>query len=149
MAVLTATYAGALAYANVNSSDNVPTYRYVVYAAHECESPTDWYAPEELGIVALRYVGDTRTLQITVDREKEPFPLQSESPIFLYKEHFYMVGSRWVTFDGPRSDWIYLDEEARAILEHENLDWQFPIGVALAVGWIICGAVIFKRRKEE
>jgi hypothetical protein len=130
MAILTAIYASVVVYAYAHSN----LIHDVVYAAYECEiSPTDWYTPEELGIVKIIELGENADcLQIVVDQEKEPFPLQSENPIFLYKDKFYRVSSRWVTF----------------VPEIIN-NWQIPIAGALGTGWLFSGVLFLKGRKRE
>jgi len=131
MLALTTIYIIAVVYANANSSYS--SYRYVVYAAYKYEGdtpPTEWYTPGELGITEV-YEVNIRAVQIVVDRQKEPFPLQLECPIFLYKDEFYIVSSRWVTF-WPRS-----------------AKWEIPTGVALGATWILTGAWFLKRRKRE
>jgi len=142
MTVLTVIYVSAVVYDNVNANVNLYDYanshRYVVYAAYKYEQdtpPTEWYTPEELGIVEV-YEVNSRAVQIIVDREKEPFPFgpygtDDQPTIFLYKDEFYTVSSRWVTF---------------AI---ESLKWEIPIGGALGVGWFFTGVLFLKWRRKE
>jgi hypothetical protein len=134
MVLLTAIYVSATVYANVNVS-----HRYVTYAAFKYEQdtpPTEWYTPEELGIVEICEV-DAYSVQINVDREKEPFPFgpygtDDQPTIFLYKGEFYLVSSRWVTFaDG------YVKQ------------WQIPISGTLAAGWVFTGVLFLKWRRKE
>lgn len=135
MAVLTVTYVSAVVYANTNA--NAYSHRYVLYGAFEYESetpPTDWYTPEQLGIYDVIELGENGSwLHIAVDREKEPFPLQSENPIFLYKDKFYQVLPLWVTPGLPKS----------------IMQWQIQIGGALGVCWIFTGVLFLKWRKKE
>lgn len=143
IAVLTVTYVSAVVYANVNANANFHDYanshRYVIYAVYKYEQdppPTEWYTPEELGIVEVWEVNG-RALQIIVDREKEPFPFgpygtDDQLTIFLYKDEFYTVAHRWVTF-----------------APYHVTQWQIPIGGALGVGWVFTGALFLKGRKEE
>jgi hypothetical protein len=133
MVALTLLYVIVIVYANANTDSNnyVNPYRYVVYAAckHESDTPPSvWYTPEELGIVEIREVAESRWVQITVDRQKEPFPLQRESPILLYKDEFYKVESRYVTFD------------------ESNNGWQIPIGAMLVSGWTCIGVLFLRGR---
>lgn len=135
MAILTAIYVNITVYANASAY----SHRYVVYAAYKYEQdtpPTEWYTPEELGIVEIYEVND-RAVQIAVDREKEPFPFgpygtDDQLTIFLYKDEFYVVSHRWVTF---------ADEYVK--------QWQIPIGGALGVGWVSTGVLFLKWRKKQ
>jgi hypothetical protein len=136
MAILTVIYVSAVVYANTNAYPY--PHRYVLYAAFAYESetpPTDWYTPEQLGIYDVIEYGENGSywLHIAVDREKEPFPLQSENPIFLYKDKFYQVSSLWTTPGLP---------------EHLK-QWQIPIGGALGAGWVFTGILFLKWRKRE
>ena len=145
MAILTAIYVCAVVYANdadTNANDYANDYPPLTYgtAAFEYESdtpPTVWYTPEELGIVGIIECGENRSvLQIIVDKEKEPFPLQSKEPLtrFLYKDKFYTVSYRWVTFTDPCGS---------------GFQWQMPLGITLGVGWIITGVLTLKWRKAQ
>ena len=133
VAILTVIYVSAVVYAYANSN----LIHDVVYTAYEYESetpPTDWYTPEQLGIYEVIELGENADcLQIVVHQEKEPFPLQSENPIFLYKDKFYQISSHWVTPGLP---------------EHVK-QWQTPIGGALGVCWVFTGALFLKERKKE
>jgi len=136
MAILTVIYVSAVVYANTNANTNANAYphRYVLYAANEYKSetpPTDWYTPEQLGIYDVIEYENGSWLHIAVDREKEPFPLQSENPIFLYKDKFYQVSPFWTTPGLPES----------------VKQWQIPIGGVLGAGWILTGALFLKERK--
>lgn len=135
MVILTVIYVSAVVYANTNA--NAYPHRYVLYGAFEYESetpPTDWYTPEQLGIYAVTELGENgSSLHIAVDREKEPFPLQSENPIFLYKDKFYQVSPLWVTPGLPES----------------VKQWQIPLGVALGACWAFTGVLFLKWRKKE
>ena len=143
MTILTVIFVSVVIYANVNVDANFHDYanshRYVVYAAYKYEQdtpPTEWYTPEELGIVEVWELGN-RAVQIVVDRRKEPFPFgplgtDDQLTIFLYKDEFYTVSHRWVTFaDGY------------------GTQWQVPIGIALGAGWVITGALFLKWRGKE
>ena len=135
MAILTVIYVSAVVYANTNA--NAYPHRYVLYGAFEYESetpPTDWYTPEQLGIYDVIEYGENGSwLHIAVDREKEPFPLQSENPIFLYQDKFYHVSPLWVTPGLPEG----------------VKQWQILIGGALGAGWVFTGALFFKRRIQK
>ena len=144
MAILTVVYAGLVVYAyananssNANSSNGLSGHRYVVYAAFERESetpPTEWYTPEELGIVEIPdYEEDYTWFQVVVELEKEPFPLQEEQPIFKYKDKFYQIAGMWVT---PG-----FGESAKGPL--------IGGGVLVGLGWVFCGVLFLKGRKEE
>ena len=139
MAALTLLYVIVIVYANANtdSDDYVDPYHYVVYAAYKSESdapPSVWYTPEELGIVEIYDFGedDPGAVQITVDRQKEPFPLQEETPIFLFRDDFYIVSSHWVTF-----------------ADSNGIQWQVPTGVALGTVWTFLGVLFVRRRMRE
>jgi len=136
MVILTVIYVSAVVYANTNDA-NAYSHRYVLYGAFEYESetpPTDWYTPEQLGIYGVTELGENGSwLHIAVDREKEPFPLQSENPIFLYKDKFYEVLPVWVTPGLPES----------------VKQWQIPIGGALGACWVFTGVLFLKWRKNE
>jgi len=111
--------------------------RYVGYAAFRYKAdtpPSDWYTPEQLGIYyVIEYGENASGLHIAVDLAKEPFPLQNENPIFLYKDKFYRVSSLWVTFSSRRT-----------------VRWPILIvGGALGAGWIIIGVLFLKWRKNE
>lgn len=142
MAILTAIYVCAIVYGNTNANDHADDYPPFTYgtAAFEYESdtpPTAWYTPEELGIVGIIECGENRSvLQIIIDKEKEPFPLQSKDPltIFLYKDKLYAVSYRWVTFADPCGS---------------EFQWQMPVGITLGVGWIIAGVLALKLRREH
>ena len=134
MAILTVIYVSAVVCANTNA--NAYPHRYVLYGAFEYESetpPTDWYTPEQLGIYDVIEYGENGWLHIAVDREKEPFPLQSENPIFLYKDKFYQVSPLWVTPGLPEG----------------VKQWQILIGGVLGAGWVFAGALFFKRRTQK
>ena len=142
MTILTVIFVSLVIYANVNANANFHDYanshRYVVYAAYKYEQdtpPTEWYTPEELGIVEV-YEVNSRAVQIIVDREKEPFPFgpygtDDQLTIFLYKHEFYTVSHRWVTF------------------YRYGTQYQIPIGIALGAGWVITGALFLKWRGKE
>jgi hypothetical protein len=114
---------------------------YVLYTAYKHEQdtpPTEWYTPEELGIVEVWELGN-RAVQIVVDRRKEPFPFgplgtDDQLTVFLYKDEFYTVSHRWVTF---------------AIGRGSLPPWQTPIGGVLGVGWVFTGALFVKERKKK
>ena len=141
MAVLTVAYVSAVVYANADVGFNHYSHRYVLYAAFEFEAdtpPSEWYTPEQLGIYDVIEYGENGSywLHIAVDKEKEPFPLQSANPTFLYKDEFYTVSSVWVT----------------PMLPGEFRQWQIPIGVALGAGWLFAGVLFLlflKGRKNE
>ncbi|MCK4482466.1 hypothetical protein KAU55_04520, partial [Candidatus Bathyarchaeota archaeon] len=109
-------------------------HRYVGYAAFRYKAdipPTDWYMPEQLGIWnVIEYGENGFELHIAVDLAKEPFPLQSA--IFPYKDKFYQVSSRWVTFSCENA-----------------MQWQIPIGGVLGAGWVFTGVLFLKWRKKE
>lgn len=130
MVVLTVIYSSVVVYANTNGNANSHDYPYppyVVYAAYEYKKPpSKWYTPEELGIAKIIEVGEEGSaVEVVVDREKEPFPLQGSKAIFLYKGRFYIFSDRWVTFALPE----YVKR------------WGFPMGGALGTGWIFTGAL--------
>jgi len=130
MTILTAIYAIVVVYANTNPRSLKP-----LYAAFEYESetpPASWYTLEQLGIVNVIENEENGWLHIEVDREKEPFPLQSELPIFLYQDKFYQVSPLWVTPGLPKS--------VRQL--------QIPIGGALGAGWIFTGIRFVNGRKK-
>ena len=137
MTVFSVLYASAIvfAYAVANGND-LDSNRYVVYAADRYKGdvpPTKWYTPEQLGIDhVIDYKESNSWLQIAVDRQREPFPLQKETPVFLYKDRFYQVSPLWVT---PGAS--------------EGSGWQIPIGAILGAGWISVGGVFFKWRGKE
>ena len=148
MAILTVVYAGLVyVYANANSSNansnsGLSGHRYIVHAAFEYESetpPTEWYTPEQLGIVKIIEYGENNTywLHVVVDREKEPFPIlelqEEELPIFKYKDNFYQISAFWVT---PG-----LSESAKGQL--------IGGGVLVGLGWVFTGVLFLKGRKEE
>ena len=66
-----------------------------------------------------------------MDPQKEPFSLQKEHPVFLYKEHFFQVSPLWIT-PGINDDSNY---------------WQAPIGVTLLIGWLTMGLICAQSRK--
>lgn len=140
MTIVTVIYASVIVYAYANSSlsgNPDGDLRGVVYAAFEYKSdipPPVWYTPEELGIVGIIELGkEGGAVQIVVDREKEPFSLQKEQPVFLYKDKFYGVSSRWVTFFPLEND----------------KQLQILIGVLLGAGWVLTGVLFFKERKNR
>src|SRR4030043_1523211 len=137
MTVFSVLYASAIvfAYAVANGND-LDSNRYVVYAADRYQGDvplTKWYTPEQLGIDhVIDYKESNSWLQIAVDRRREPFPLQKETPVFLYKDRFYHVSPLWATPGAP-----------------EGSGWQIPIGAILGAGWISGGGVFFKWRGKE
>jgi len=141
MTILTVIFVSVVMYVNANANfhDYANSHRYVVYAAYKHEQdtpPTEWYTPEELGIVEVWELGN-RTVQIVVDRRKEPFPFgplgnDDQLTVFLYKDEFYTVSHRWVTFAVG-----YVTQ------------WQVPIGIALGAGWVSTGALFVKVRKKQ
>lgn len=123
MVILTAIFVSVVMYTHAGYND-------VMYAATEYESanpPTDWYTPEQLGIVNIIEREDG-WLHTVVDQEKEPFPLQREKPVFLYKEEFYQVNSLWATPSLPG----------------HTIGWQVQIGGALLAAWIFTGMLSIK-----
>jgi hypothetical protein len=87
MMILTGIHIGAIVYANSticpDDYDFSVTSPGVVYGASLYTSvtpPSIWYTRDQLGIVGVREHGPDEylQLQIVVDREKEPFPLQRE-----------------------------------------------------------------------
>jgi hypothetical protein len=138
MMILTGIYISAVAYANSSTSPDVSsTPPDVVYNADLYRSetpPSTWYTPEQLGIIGVMEFGPDEylQLQISVDREKEPFPLQKEQPIFLYKGRFFRVSPHWTT---PG-------------LENDK-DWEFLLGGTLGGGWVFAGALFAKWRKKK
>jgi len=147
LTILTAAFIGAVAYATTNSS-YYGSLRYVSYAAYEFKSdmlPAEWYIPEQLGIYEVYEYQGGAWLHIAVDRESEPFPLQEKQPIFMYKDKFYQVSADWATpavGDVPKIVRLLPDQ-------YKQQQWQFPLGTALAVGWIFTGALFLKRRKNN
>jgi hypothetical protein len=137
MAILTTIYVSAVVYANVNANDDYYIHPYLT-SEYVDTPPTEWYTPEELGIVEVWELGN-RAVQIVVDRRKEPFPFgplgtDDQLTVFLYKDEFYTVSNRWVTF---------------AIGGGSLPPWQIPIGGALGVGWVFTGVLFVKGRKKE
>jgi len=134
MMIFTAIYVFAVVYANTNSYPYPP---YVGYAAVKYEGdtpPTEWYTSEQLGIVhVIEYAENSSWLHIVVDREKEPFPLQENQPVFLHKDKFYQVSPLWMDLGLPES----------------VKQWQIPIGAALGAGWIFTGTLFLKWRKKN
>ena len=143
MTILTVIFVSVVMYVNANANfhDYANSHRYVVYAAYKHEQdtpPTEWYTPEELGIVEVWELGN-RTVQIVVDRRKEPFPFgplgnDDQLTVFLYKDEFYTVSHRWVTFANGGGSLP---------------PWQIPIAGALGAGWAFTGALFVKWRKKE
>jgi hypothetical protein len=137
MAILTVIYVSAVVYANINANDDYYIHPYLT-SEYVDTPPTEWYTPEELGIVEVWELGK-RTVQIVVDRREEPFPFgplgtDDQLTIFLYKDEFYTVAHRWVTF---------------AIDRGSLPPWQIPIGGALGAGWAFTGALFLKWRKKQ
>jgi len=137
LVILTVIYVSAVVYANTNASACPDPHRCVLYAAFKYEadtSPSEWYTLEQLGICdVIEYVENGSWLHIAVDREKEPFPLQSENPIFLYKDEFYQVSSLHVT----------------PALPEGIKNWQIPVGGALGIGWVFTGVLFLRWMKKE
>lgn len=133
MAVLTVTYVSVVVYANTNSDHSD-----VVYAAFEYESetlPTDWYTPEQLGTIKIIEYGENETywLHVVIDCQKEPFPLQEEQPIFIYKDKFYQISPLWATPGLP-----------------ESVKGQLITGgLLLGSGWILAVGFLINGRKKE
>jgi hypothetical protein len=138
MMVLTLAYVSAVIYVYADSyaDSGYYSYRYVLYGADKYEGdipPTEWYTMEQLGICDVTEYGNGSWLHIAVDLEKEPFPLQEETPIFLYKDTWYQVSPLWGT---PG-------------LSESTTQWQIPIGGVLGVGWVLTGALFLKLRKNQ
>ena len=130
MTILTVICASVVVYVNANSSGHNP-----LYAAFEYESaapPADWYTPEQLGIVQIIEYGENGSYWLHVAVENEPFPLQSEQPVFQYENKFYQISPLWVT---PG-----LSEQVRQL--------QIPIMGALGTGWLFAGVLLFKKRER-
>jgi len=121
-------------YANTNSPDS----HYVLYAAFECQpEPSDKvWTKEQLGIIdVLEYGNETHFwLHITVDLQKEPFPLQEEEPIFKYKNKFFRVSPFWVTPGSPA-------ETAKLL--------QIPFLGVTVITWCITGVLYCKKKPEN
>jgi hypothetical protein len=139
MAVLTVIYAGMVVYAYADEQKKYSEETSSVgptYPACECKSqeePEVWYYPEELGIVEVNEIGaEGGWCRIIIDREKEPFPLMAEQPIFLYEGKFYIVSGKWLTF-----------------APDYRVSWQIPVGGVLGLGWFLTGALSVKVRKKE
>ena len=132
MVILTVIYASTVVYVNTTTSLNL------VYAADLYKSgasPSNWYTPDQLGIVdIIEYEANNSCwLHVVVDRDKEPFPLQREQPIFLYKDRFFQVSPLWATPRPPEG----------------TQQWQVLLGGVLGVGWIFTGALFLKWRKKK
>ena len=136
MVLLSLTYVSCAVYAASVSNVHL-RYSEVLYAAVKYESddpPLFYYLPEELGIIEIHNHGrsDPSWVHVSVDPQKEPFPLQKEEPIFLYEEKFYQISPLWTT----------------AGLASNSNNWQVPIGGALLAGWLSIGIFSIKRPKE-
>lgn len=132
MCIATAVYLSTVVHAAFNSNSEIED---VIYAAFEYEGiVNNWYMPEQLGIIKIVELGNETQywLQVVVDREKEPFPLQREQPIFKYKGEFFRISNLWVTPGLP-----------------ENLQWQLPAGGAIGVGWSFTGLLFVKWRSKN
>jgi hypothetical protein len=101
MAIATVIYVGAEVYGYSNSSQ----IRDVVYFAdlYEGESSPPIYTPEQLGIVqvGLDYENNTKGVHIIVDKDREPFPLQTVQPIFQYNGTLYKISPLWTAYGVP------------------------------------------------
>jgi hypothetical protein len=127
---------------SIFSLDISSTSHDVVYNAGLYTSltpPSIWYTRDQLGIVGVMEYGpdDSLQLQIVVNLEKEPFPLQREQPIFLYKDRFFRVTPFRVT------------PNLESTKEWHTRRWQILMGVALGVGWISVGVLLIKWRKKK
>ena len=106
MTVLTVGYAGFLVYLSASSCSahqQISDSGYlVVYSAEEYvseEPPTTLYTQQELGIVEVMDHGveSPTWVHVAVNREKEPFSLPKNMPIFSYKDKLYQVIPLMVT----------------------------------------------------
>jgi hypothetical protein len=132
MAVLTVSYAGFWLYPSASSySGHLRTSGsgyLVVYAAEEYvseEPPATLYTQMELGIVdVLDYGVESPTwVHVAVNREKEPFPLQKNMPVFSFKDKLYQVIPLCVTPGLPE----------RSVMDQI----QLLIIACLVVGWVL------------
>jgi hypothetical protein len=144
MTVLTVGYAGFLVYlsaSSVSAHQQTSDSGYlVVYSAEEYvseEPPTTMYTREELGIVeVIDYGVESPTwVHVVVDREKEPFPLQKNSPIFSYKDRLYQVAPLWVSPGLPEQPMI----------------WKIqPIVIAsLGIGWALAFVLLVREKNAK
>lgn len=132
MVILTVIYVGAVAYAHAYPHMVVDL---VAYKYEADTTPAEWYAPEELGIVEIYKFGEEHpsyALKIVVDPEKALFLSQSETPIFLYTDKFYIVAY-----------------PSLIIFRPANIKWQIPIGAALGAGWVFTGVLFLEARKRN
>lgn len=131
MLILTVIYVITVVYANSSAYGHEVLYTAFEYGLQQL--PTEWYAPEQLGIVEIIEYEETGTLHVVVDRRMEPFPLQAEQPVFKYKEKFYVISEHWVTLS------IFL-----TVKQYEML-----VAGVLGLGWIFVGAFFIKERKAR
>jgi hypothetical protein len=133
MVTLTAVYAGLVVYADVNAGDGSGDI--VVYGAFKCKSetpPTVWYTPEQLGIVGVREL-DSYWLHVSVDLEREPFSVEAERPIFVYKGVFYQILEVWVTPALPKP-----------VINQ----WQGVVAGTLGAGLALAGVLFFRAKQK-
>lgn len=98
MSVLTIAYIAYVAYSATNNEAN-NTLNPVYYAIPYKGEPSQWYYPEELAIIDFLDNDENfdNGFWIVVDRDRKPFDLQAENPVFKLNEKFYQVSSLWVT----------------------------------------------------
>ena len=141
MAMLTVIYAGAVVYANVSDapkSDGI----YIVPGAFLYKGdPSEWYTPEQLGIVKVEDYGageNATWLHVFIPRDVYYNDSKGEwvwGKIFKWERNgkFYKI-EFWITPGLPED-----------IIKRS----QIPIGGAIGAGWIISGIWIYKKREGK
>lgn len=142
MSVLTIAYAVYVVYSMTNNTSGWHYFEYyepedydhVYYAVPYEGEPSKWYSPEELAIGGYwDNDGSDNGFWIIVDRDKEPFDLQTATPVFKLNGRFYQVSGLWVTPSLPKSPNVTLVGGA----------------VCIGMGWLATGIVYYRWIHEK
>lgn len=139
MLVFTAIYVSAMVYANnsiiAHDYDGKyyacgKYYKATLYAGE----PTEWYYPQDLGIIQIRENSAT-SLAVSIPLELDPGDLEIRHPIFKYNDTFYQIKYAEAVWDAGLP---------------ENINkWQIPLGAILGLGWVSAGALSIRWRNSR
>jgi len=129
MLILTTIYIGAV-YSAVNVQKFYWSGKYYLAILHKGE-PSGWFYPEDLGIIQI-IEKNTTSLAVSIPTELDTGGLETEKPIFKYKDKFYQI-------QYAELHWDAFPEYAKGFL--------IPVG-ALGTGWLLTGILFFRGRRK-
>ncbi|MBS7632070.1 hypothetical protein KEJ15_00375 [Candidatus Bathyarchaeota archaeon] len=141
MVILTAVYLGAILYANATDSPKIDGDHVVPGAFLYKEMPSEWYTPEQLGIVKIEDYGageNATWLHVFIPREVYYNDSKGEwiwGKVFRWEFNgkFYKI-EFWVTQGLPED-----------VIKRS----QVPVGGVIATGWIAGGIWVYKKRENK